>query len=71
MRRAASEKLVQSHNQQKGQDMKNFPQLKLQEQIDRETRIRRIKEFAADLFGVIALGALLWGALVIGHGLGW
>ena len=51
--------------------MNDFPQLKLQREIDRAERMQRTWEIATDILAVVCLLALPWGLLVLAHGAGW
>lgn len=46
--------------------MKNFPQLKAQDQIDRDERIEKIKETAWQCVGAVALVAALFAGYILG-----
>ena len=51
--------------------MSDFPQLKLQREIDRAERMQRTWEIATDILAVVCLLGLPWGLLVLAHGAGW
>jgi len=51
--------------------MKDFPQLKSQQEIDRAERAARWAEIAGSIIGAVALFASLWAGWVFAYGAGW
>ena len=51
--------------------MKDFPQLKTQQEIDRAERAARLAEIAGDIIGALAIFAVVWAGWVFAYGAGW